>query len=145
MWVSVVSCANAVNLTFSGTLDSAVEDQGPFSFPGWLYDLNQRSNPSTYPQAIYSNAGNTAVINVNNANGIALCKTAASGYGGPITVTFQGSILGGGIVTKTQALPEWKDYADVTFDLTWQPLSAITITTIDVLPAEIWDISYLLL
>ncbi len=122
----------------------------PFSFPGWSYDVedlgSNLSQDPIYPHAIY-NLASTAVINVNNANGIALCKVAASGFTSATTPTFHGNILGGGTVTSnTSALPIYNSYADVTFDLTWQPLSAITINSLGGdFSVEIWEISYVLL
>ena len=104
--------------------------------------------PPNYPQAIRVSASGQQVINVNNANGIALCRIVASGYQQPTTATFQGSTLGGGIVRKIQDLPRYNMYGEVTFDDTWLPLSAITITYRGPgLPytTDIWEISYVVL
>ncbi|CAL8466412.1 g5948 [Coccomyxa elongata] len=143
-----VLCADAVSLTFSGTTGNPVGTQGPFLFPGWTYDSASNSNPPAYLQSILNQASSTQVINVTNADGILLCNIAASGTNTATTATFQGITLGGQAVTKTQALPAWTSYANVTFNSTWQPLSAIEIITSGA-PAtfttELWEISYVLL
>ncbi len=144
----VVTCADAVSLTFSGTTGGPVGTQGPFSFPGWTYDGATNSIPAGYLQSILNQASSTQVINVTIAEGILLCNIAASGTNAGTTATFQGITLGGQAVTKTQALPAWPSYANATFDSTWQPLSAIEIVTSGA-PAtfttELWEISYVLL
>ena len=83
-------CANALTIQFSGFQTDPVEDYGPFSFPGWLYDFKDTSNPP-YSQAIY-NPTTTGAITVNSANGILLCKIAAGNYNfGTLVGTFQGT------------------------------------------------------
>ena len=138
------TCAGATKLTFSGTANTAVTDQGPLSFPAWNYDTAGPSNPPTYTQAIYE-ANNAAVINVNDPRGIHLCGIAATGYfPQAITATFTGTILGSGgqTVTKTQAVMGYNNVTDVTFDSSWQPLSSLKITSN--IPIDVYAISYTL-
>lgn len=123
--------------------------QGPFhhGIPRLDHGPSLPCNPPSYAQEICNIGSSTQVINVNNANGIALCKVAATGFAAATNATFQGIILGGGTVTQTQALPQYKIYVDVTFDLISQPLSAINIITTGCTDytAELWEISYVLL
>ncbi|BDA51213.1 hypothetical protein COCOBI_18-0900 [Coccomyxa sp. Obi] len=141
------SCANALSLTFSGSVGNPVGTQGPFSFTGWNYDGGS-SSPPTYTQAILNQASSTQVINVTDANGILLCNIAASGTNAPSSATFQGITLEGQTVTLSQGLPRYNVYANVTFDSTWQPLSAIEIITTgspSTYSLELWEIAYVLL
>ncbi|BDA47200.1 hypothetical protein COCOBI_10-0450 [Coccomyxa sp. Obi] len=146
------TCADAMNLTFSGNPGDHVGTQVPFSFPNWNYDSQINSSPPDYSQSIFEEA-NTQVVNITNASGIRLCSIAASTIVGSATgaatnATFQGVTLGGRTVTTTQSLPVWNEFAKFTLDSTWQPLSAIVITTSGD-PAksstELWEITYVLL
>lgn len=139
------TCAGATKLTFSGMANTAVQPQGPLSFPGWQYDTAGPSNPPLYTQAIYK-LSTPASITVTDPRGILLCSIAVTGYfsNQPSTVTYTGTILGSGAqtVTKTQAVGGYPDVTDVTLDSSWQPLSALTITF--TVPIDVYAISYAL-
>ncbi len=138
------TCASPTKLTFSGRASAVVPPQGPLTFTGWRYDTAGPSNPPIYAQAIYQ-ASSPSFISVTDPRGILLCSIAATGYFPlALNATFTGTILGSGgqTVTKTQAVTGYSNVTDVTFDSSWQPLSALVITYNN--PIDVYAISYTL-
>lgn len=151
-------CSNAAlvqNLTFGSAAPAnspVVSPLGPaglYSFPDWSYDVFNSSSNGGFPRAIYQLANDQnspAIVTVNAPLGVRICSLVMSSYtvNGTVTVTGTSTIVGlTPAVTGSAALPGFPQTLAIPFDITWQGIKSINITTLGLRGPDLWAIYYI--